>query len=145
MSTPFMQSSANGGRAGENDRVVCAPPRHRTFAELPPDGARTEGIAVESLSPGTSLAIRTRYSDYRVTVLDGQRRKVMVQGGHACPENTLASFAGSTAGGSALKIGWLGVGLRMEFWIGRRQISTSRVQSITIEPSLGCSESAAAA
>lgn len=118
---------------------------HGWSAEYPFEDVWAEVGAIESLDPGTSLTVRTRYSEYRLTVVDGERRDVLVQGGLQVPENTRACFQGSTAGGSALKSGWLRIGLRMELLIGRRKISTSRVQSITIEQPHGSPEAMAAA
>jgi hypothetical protein len=42
-------------------------------------------------------------------------------------------LSGATFGGSTLKLGWILVGLRVEFGLGTRQITTSPVESITIE------------
>ena len=92
-----------------------------------------EGVHVKSLNPGTSLTVRTCQSEYRLTVLDGERREVLVRGGLWFPEARQAYLEGSTAGASALKIGWLGVGLRMELSTCHGKITTSRVQSISIE------------
>ena len=94
--------------------------------------APAEGVAIDTLEAGTSLSLRTRNSAYRLTVVDGARGKVLVQGGLRFPENTQACFLGSDAPG-ALKINWLGVGQRMRILTGDRRVSTSAVQSITIE------------
>ena len=89
-----------------------------------------EGFHIKTLDPGTTLTIRTRQSEYRLTVLDGERQEVLVRGGLWFPETELGYLAGSTAGGSALKMGWLGVGLRMELSTGHGRITTSQVRSI---------------
>ena len=96
------------------------------------EDAPAEGVAIDTLEAGTSLSLRTRNSAYRLTVLDGARGEVLVQGGLRFPENTQACFLGSDAHG-ALKINWLGVGQRMRILTGERRVSTSPVQSITIE------------
>ena len=57
---------------------------------------------------------------------------MLLKGGLLFPEDTKACILGSAAHG-ALKIRWLGIGLRMEISIHGRRISTSPVQSITIE------------
>jgi hypothetical protein len=100
-------------------------------AGFPLDGVWHEGVSIESLEAGTSLTVRTRHSEYRLTVVDGARREVLVQGGLLFPASTPVRLEGSTAGGSGLKIGWIGIGLGMEISVGRRMISTSPVQSIT--------------
>ena len=79
------------------------------------------------------LIVRTRYSSYRLVVLDGAERRVLLTGGSHFPESTEVRVDGATAGGSSLKIGWIGVGLRLEMTAGRRRITTSRVESVTIE------------
>jgi hypothetical protein len=132
MSIGFLPSEGDGSSAVVGDGLVGIP-CHVFSTEYPFMDIWAEGVAIESLDPGTSLTVRTRNSEYRLMVVDGKRRQVFVRGGLQVPENTRACFHGSTAGGSALKSGWLGVGLRMELLIGRREISTSRVQSITIE------------
>src|SRR5688572_3471147 len=92
-----------------------------------------EGVALHSLETGTVLKVITRHSQYRLVVLDPARQSVLVTGGRMFPESTEARCEGATAGGSVLKAGWIGVGLRLELSIGRQRITTSRVQSVTIE------------
>ncbi|HEX5110137.1 MAG TPA: hypothetical protein VFV95_16915 [Vicinamibacterales bacterium] len=91
-----------------------------------------EGVAVESLAPGTTVEVRTRNSRYRFGVDDGARRLVQVTGGHLFPVATRARLEGSTTGGSIVRCGWIGVGLRMELTQGIRRIVSSPVASITV-------------
>jgi hypothetical protein len=42
-------------------------------------------------------------------------------------------LSGATFGGSTLKVGWILVGLRIEFGLGTKQITSSAVQSVEIE------------
>ena len=93
-----------------------------------------DGIAIQSLAPGTTLTICTRNSTYRVVVIDGVEQLVRVQGGSLLPEATEACLDGATVGGCLLKSGWIGRGLRAEFSVGPRRIITSHVQSITVDP-----------
>ena len=58
---------------------------------------------------------------------------VLVEGGDRFPEATPVVLQGSSAGGNLVRIGWIGVGLRMELSVGPRRIITSRVSSVTIE------------
>ena len=39
-----------------------------------------------------------------------------------------------SGGGSAVKIGWILVGLRMEFSVGTRRITSSTVHSVAMDP-----------
>jgi hypothetical protein len=107
--------------------------RGRTLEGFALEPGCVEGMALQSLDAGTILNVITRHSDYRVVVLDPVQRRVLVTGGRLFHESTEVRFEGATDGGSALKVGWIGVGLRLEMSIGRQRITTSRVQSVTIE------------
>ena len=98
------------------------------FADLARDG-----IAIQSLPAGTALTVVTCHSEYRLQVIDPEQSRMSIRGGRVFPEWTLTHLLGSTAGGSALKIGWLGVGLQMEIKAGRTVFLTSRVESIAID------------
>ena len=83
----------------------------------------------------TTLVVRTRNLVYRITILKPHAREVLVQGGKFFPERTRACLSGSTFGGSCLKIGWVGLGLHLEFHAGEQWIITSHVRAIGVEPS----------
>jgi len=108
-------------------------PRHRTLDGFAFEPGCVEGVALQSLEIGTVLGVITRHSDYHVVVLDPVRQRVLVTGGRLFPESTEVRCEGATAGGSGLKVGWIGVGLRLEMSSGRQRITTSRVQTVTIE------------
>lgn len=55
-------------------------PRCRTLSGFALEAGCSEGIAIQSLAPGTSLIVQTRNSQYRLIVLDGGHG-VLVQGG----------------------------------------------------------------
>lgn len=92
----------------------------------------TDGLQLETLTPLRSLTIRTRNTDYRLTVIDGRRGDVLVSGGRFFPTPTRARLNGSTLGGSLLK--WRGVycGFRLEFQLGTQTIVTTRVREIAV-------------
>jgi hypothetical protein len=92
-----------------------------------------DGLAIESLDAGTTIELHTKHSRYRLVLLDPRSGRAVVCGGTVFPEPCEVRIEGATAGGSALKMGWIGVGLRLELSIGRRQVSTSRVRSITVD------------
>lgn len=98
------------------------------LCDLFPDGSE-EGVALESLAPGTVLDVTTRNTRYRLTVV-GPEGQALVTGGPRFPDPTEVRIEGSTAGGRALRLGWIGVGLRLEMRMGARTITTSTVQSI---------------
>jgi hypothetical protein len=58
---------------------------------------------------------------------------VLVSGGEWFPVPTEMQLVGSTSGGSMLKPGWLGVGLKVELRRMNRRITTSLVNDVTIE------------
>jgi hypothetical protein len=89
------------------------------------------GVSLLALDPLTVLHVETRNSVYRIVV--SERTAVFVQGGHFFPENSAAHLAGSTFGGSLLKIAWIGVGMQMEIWGDNGPIVTSPVRNITVE------------
>lgn len=92
-------------------------------------GATDDGLSVDSLEPGTVLDVTTCNSRYRLVVLDADGH-ALVSGGWRFPDPTEVRIEGSTAGGRALRLGWIGVGLRLEMRMGTRTITTSTVRSI---------------
>ena len=90
------------------------------------------GVAIDSLEPGTTLLVNTRNSQYRLVVLLDPS-VVLVTGGKSFPDATVVALAGATAGGSAVKVGWIEVGLHMEIRDGARRVTSSPVRSIVIE------------
>jgi hypothetical protein len=93
------------------------------------------GVSVLDLDPLTVLRVETANSVYRIVV--SRRASVFVQGGQFFPETAAAHFAGSTFGGSLLKIGWIGVGMRMEICGDDGPIVTSPVRRIGVESPAG--------
>ena len=70
-----------------------------------------QGVALQTLDPGTILTLHTRNSTYRLVVLDAARRRVLVTGGAYFPEQTEVRVEGATAGGSAVIVGLIGIGV----------------------------------
>ena len=85
----------------------------------------------------TTLVVKTDNSVYQITIVQPYKREVFVQGGAFFPERTRAYLSGSSFGGSCLKLGWVGIGLHMEFLAKDRDqwVLTSHVRSITVAPS----------
>ena len=132
MSNLHNEPSAQDVTPASAGTVGVVPP-HCTLEGFALEPGCVDGVALEALEPDTVLIVRTRYSSYRLVVLDGAERRVLLTGGSHFPESTEVRVDGATAGGSSLKIGWIGVGLRLEMTAGRRRITTSRVESVTIE------------
>jgi len=110
-------------------------PRYGTLESFSDEAGGDEGVAIQSLEPGTTLIVQTRNSEYRVVVLDSADLDVTVTGGQLFRDATRVRLNGATIHGSLLKIGWIGVGLRVEMSVDGRRIVTSPVRSITIEES----------
>ena len=89
-----------------------------------------EGVNLCDLEPMTTLVVRTSHSVYRIIVL--QDTTVLVQGGRF-PDDTIGHLHGSGFGGNLLKLGWIGVGLRMEISVDGKRFVTSVVRAITTE------------
>jgi hypothetical protein len=92
------------------------------------------GIDFHSLDIGTVVNVHTTYSCYRLVVLDDEGKRARVTGGRYFPEPTDVRVEGATAGGTAIKPGWIGVGLRLELSSHSNRITTSIVESVTIDP-----------
>jgi len=90
------------------------------------------GLALASVPEGTSIVVRTLHSRYELTVLDGAASEVLVCGGQRFSTPTAARLLGSSAGGTAVRLGWIGFGLKMEIAVGRDTTVTSPVKSIAI-------------
>ena len=97
--------------------------------------AQAGGIGVIQLDAFTTLVVQTAHSVYRITILKPYAREVLVEGGTHFPERTRAYLSGSSAKGRPLKLGWIGLGLHLEFHAAGRRIITSRVCSIAVEAS----------
>jgi len=116
--------------AGPTEVMV---PRRSTLDGFAEEISRRGGLNITGLEPITPLIVRTENTLYRITILEPFRFRILVQGGSFFPEATTAHLQGSGFGGSLLKQGWIGEGLRMEICTDENRIITSRVQSMEIE------------
>ena len=105
---------------------------HATLQGIVRSAGCAEGVAIDSLAPGTTLVVTTLNSYYRVAILLDPS-VVLIKGGTMFPEATVVRLDGSTAGGSALKVGWILVGFQLEMRLGSVRIRSSRVRSVSIE------------
>jgi len=92
----------------------------------------TDGIRVDRLLAHDRITVRTRHSVYEVVVLTPTTADVLVRGGAFFTDWTPARVAGSSLGGSFLKLHAIYVGFRMEIIDGRRSIVTSTVQTVSL-------------
>ena len=108
-------------------------PRQCTLNGFVEDVANTDGVLVHDIEPLATLLARTENSVYRIIPLDAGSSRILIHGGRFFPEPTEVRFTGSGFGGSFLKLGWVGLGLRMEvLWEGQR-IITSGVREIQVQ------------
>lgn len=99
------------------------------FAEL----SAVDGIALRAMSPFDTIHAKTRNSEYYIFLIAPEIGKALIQGGRFFAEPAEVTVSGSTFGGCMLKMGWLGVGLRIEICFNGQRIVTSPVQSIYLE------------
>jgi RNA polymerase-binding transcription factor DksA len=90
------------------------------------------GVALGTLAPFDTICARTHNSDYRILFLDSGTGRSLVEGGQF-QEPVEAVLNGSTSDSSTFRAGWIGVGLRIEFWADGMIIRTSPVQSVRVE------------
>jgi hypothetical protein len=92
-----------------------------------------EGVTLPALKACDTIHVRTRNSDYEIFLLDPKSGRALVRGGEYFAESVEATVSGSSFGGCMLKMGWLGVGLRMEIHASGQRTVTSPVQSLRVE------------
>jgi hypothetical protein len=92
----------------------------------------TEGVQLEAMQDMETLTVLTENSTYEITVISGRTGEILIRGGRFFPEFTPARLAGSSLGGSFLKLRGLYVGFSLEVHFDKRLIITSRVRKITI-------------
>ncbi len=112
-------------------RPTSLVPRAATLDGFVDDLADARGIYLRDVEPLTTLMVRTQNSQYRIVV--SHDTSVIVQGGQFFPDATPGRIDGSGFGGSLLKVGWIGIGLRMEIFADGQRIITSPVRDISVE------------
>jgi hypothetical protein len=94
----------------------------------------TDKVEVEILKPCDTIHVRTQNSNYEIFLLDPETGRALVRGGKYFTEPLEAILNGSNFGGSLLKPGWLGHGLRMELFVNEQFIRTSPIVELRVEP-----------
>jgi RNA polymerase-binding transcription factor DksA len=103
------------------------------FAPLNQSNPSLDGVALDTLAPFDTIRVRTLNSEYRIFLLDPKIRRAIVQGGSHFVEPVDATVNGSAPAGFTPKLGWIGIGGRLEMMINKGIVSTSPVQSIIVE------------
>jgi hypothetical protein len=101
------------------------------------------GVSLGDLPPSTVLEIQTQHHRYTAVFL-GESQALISGHPEYCPEPVLVAIAGSTWGGSMLKLRYIGRGMHLEFCHPeyRTPIVTSRIQEVRERFNLSFEESA---
>src|SRR5580765_3495400 len=94
--------------------------------------ASPDDIQLDSCNELQQIVVKTRRSAYDIIVLSGDAAEVMVRGGQFFPEFRRARIAGSTFGGSALRLRSICVGLHLELHVDGKSFVTSRIQAVSL-------------
>jgi hypothetical protein len=96
------------------------------------------GVSLGDLPPSTVLEIQTQHHRYTAVFL-GESQALLSGHPEYCPEPVLVAIAGSTWGGSMLKLRYIGRGMHLEFCHPeyRTPIVTSRIQEVRERIHLG--------
>jgi hypothetical protein len=97
----------------------------------------SNGLLINRLAAFDRLTILTRHSTYELIVIAPETAEVLVRGGAFFPEFTRARVAGSSLGGSFLKLHGIYPGFRMELSDGARMIVTSPVRHVETNTNAG--------
>ena len=89
---------------------------------------------VDQLSALDRVTVLTQNNTYEIIITSTTSGEVLVRGGQFFPEFTAVRLAGSTLGGSFLKLRSIHVGFRIEFTVGQGVVVTSPVRTISIAP-----------
>jgi hypothetical protein len=127
------------GRPNDGSAIILA--REATLDGFSTDASAAGGLHLDGLEPLTTVVVRTCNSVYRIIV--SERSSVRVQGGRFFPDMTSAYLNGASAGGSLLKVAWIGIGLCMEISAGGQRFVTSPVCAIDTAPMPGSGTAAA--
>jgi hypothetical protein len=90
------------------------------------------GIHVGEMTRLERLIVTTANSTYEIVLVAPERAEVLVRGGAFFPVFTAARLAGSSLGGSFLKLRSVHVGFRLELGTERGFIITSPVRTVGI-------------
>lgn len=95
--------------------------------------SKDKGIGLGEAGAGMVLIVETNNSTYTIEILDPAKRTVRVVGGKFFSSPEVCILSGSTFGGSFLKMGWIGMGMRMEFHRSNNErIVTSPVTAVSV-------------
>ncbi len=121
-------------RAHEQSAVISVPVPARGLLSSWSAHDWRGGIKVDELAALERLIVATANSTYEIVLVAPASAEVLIRGGAFFPVFTRARLAGSSLGGSFLKMRSVHVGFRLELGTDRGFIITSPVRSVTIAP-----------
>lgn len=93
-----------------------------------------DGVHIEQLTALDRLTVCTQNNTYEIIITSTMTAEVLVRGGQFFPDFTAVRLAGSTLGGSFLKLRSIHPGFRIEFSVGPGVVVTSPVRTISVAP-----------
>lgn len=88
------------------------------------------GLDFDALPAGSIVEVQTKNTLY--TIRKEVARTLIKGHSKYCPEWVECHIAGSTWGGSMLKIGFIGNGMHLEFTFNGKTITTSPIRSVKV-------------
>jgi hypothetical protein len=89
-------------------------------------------VALPSLSTGEVITVNTRNTCYRLQVLDGPARRVLITGGLLFPTSTEVEVIGASDD-AGVRDGFVVEGLQLELSTARGPILTSMVVTLSVD------------
>ena len=117
-----------------NTTITRSPARAATTLDAWTAHDWSQGVLLSDLAPYDQLIVRTRNSIYEIIVVSPHTSSVMLRGGAFFPEFTPARVAGSSLGGSFLKLHGVCAGFRLELVTDDQPIITTRVRTVSVLP-----------
>ena len=97
------------------------------------DKSDAETIMLAELNPFDTIILKTLNSDYRILLLEPETGRSLVEGGAFLKEPAEGLLMGCGGPGCEFQVGVLGVGSRLEMWVGERMMLTSPITAVHIE------------
>ena len=94
-------------------------------------GSAALSVALPLLSAGTQITVHTRNTCYRMEVMDGSARRVMISGGLLFPQGDEVEVIGA-ADDEGVRVGWILEGFQIELSTVRGPVLTSIVESLSV-------------
>jgi hypothetical protein len=104
----------------------------QTLDRFTASAAVAEGARPADLAPSDVLEVRTRNTCSLISTIGLRDPRVVVMGGTFFPLLREAHLVGSTLGGSAVKLGWVGRGFCLELPRDGQRVVTARVRGIRV-------------